>query len=74
MEAARDAHALCVLTEWKEFMEVDLTELAAHMDQPILIDGRNIYEEDQIKDTPFQYYSVGRPGLTNIDGRKTAVL
>ncbi len=74
MEAARDADALCVLTEWKEFMEVDLAELAAHMDQPILIDGRNIYEEDQIKDTPFQYYSVGRPGLTNIDGRKTAVL
>ncbi|MEO2260663.1 MULTISPECIES: UDP-glucose dehydrogenase family protein [Paenibacillus] len=74
MEAAKGADALCVLTEWKEFMEVDLTELAVHMNQPILIDGRNIYEEDQIKDTAFQYYSVGRPGLTNIDGRKTAVL
>lgn len=74
MNAADGADALCVLTEWKEFMEVNLTDLAAHMNQPILIDGRNIYGEEQIQDTPFQYYSVGRPGLTNIDGRKTAVI
>lgn len=74
MEAAKGADALCVLTEWKEFMEINLSELAEYMNQPVLIDGRNIYAENQIADTPFQYYSVGRPGLTNIDGRKTAVL
>ncbi|WJH30911.1 UDP-glucose/GDP-mannose dehydrogenase family protein [Paenibacillus sp. CC-CFT742] len=74
MEAAKGADALCVLTEWKEFMEINLFELAEYMNQPVLIDGRNIYAENQIADTSFQYYSVGRPGLTNIDGRKTAVL
>ncbi|GAB1157427.1 UDP-glucose/GDP-mannose dehydrogenase family protein [Paenibacillus illinoisensis] len=74
MEAAKGADALCVLTEWKEFMEINLSELAEYMNQPVLIDGRNIYAENQIADTSFQYYSVGRPGLTNIDGRKTAVL
>ena len=51
-------------------MEINLFELAEYMNQPVLIDGRNIYAENQIADTSFQYYSVGRPGLTNIDGRK----
>lgn len=74
MHAAEGADALCVLTEWKEFMEVDLGELSTQMKQPILIDGRNIYGEAQIKDTSFQYYAVGRPGLTNIESRKPAII
>jgi UDPglucose 6-dehydrogenase len=62
-EAARNADALCVLTEWKEFQSIPLTDIQAWLDSPNLIDGRNMYNEKQLEGTDFVYYSVGRPSL-----------
>lgn len=63
LEAAGSADALCLLTEWDEFSEVDLRLLQSVMNQPILIDGRNVFEEKDLLGTDFVYYSVGRPSM-----------
>lgn len=63
LETAQDADALCLLTEWDEFATVDLLELQKVLKQPILIDGRNVFKEENLLGTDFIYYSVGRPNL-----------
>jgi UDPglucose 6-dehydrogenase len=63
MEAAHGADALCLLTEWDEFARVDLLHLQEVLKQPILIDGRNVFNEESLLGTNFIYYSVGRPNL-----------
>ncbi|WP_411348887.1 UDP-glucose dehydrogenase family protein [Paenibacillus sp. WLX2291] len=63
LEAARDADAICLLTEWGEFVNIDLAEVEAVMSNPVLIDGRNVYSADRIKTTGFDYHSMGRPAL-----------
>ncbi|EHS58760.1 UDP-glucose 6-dehydrogenase (UDP-Glc dehydrogenase), partial [Paenibacillus sp. Aloe-11] len=47
--------------------EVGLGELNELMKHPIMIDGRNVYSEEQIRRSAFAYYSVGRPQLNNMD-------
>ncbi|WP_411344957.1 UDP-glucose dehydrogenase family protein [Paenibacillus sp. WLX1005] len=63
LEAARDADAICLLTEWGEFVNIELAEVEAVMSNPVLIDGRNVYSADRIKTTGFDYHSMGRPAL-----------
>ncbi len=63
LEAARDCDAICLLTEWGEFVHIDLAEVEAVMSNPVLIDGRNVYSADRIKATRFDYHSMGRPAL-----------
>ncbi|MCG7385014.1 UDP-glucose/GDP-mannose dehydrogenase family protein [Paenibacillus sp. ACRRY] len=66
MQAAVGCDALCLLTEWSEFSSIHLNDLARVMNQSILIDGRNSYSSEQIMNSTFEYYSVGRPNLTKI--------
>jgi len=61
LEAAENSDALCLLTEWKQFVEIPLHVLEDALAHPILIDGRNVYEIEEIKQTGFSYYPVGRP-------------
>lgn len=63
MEAAQGADALCLLTDWPEFAGVDLGRLQDAMNRPVLIDGRNVFQEKELLGTGFVYYSVGRPSL-----------
>jgi UDPglucose 6-dehydrogenase len=63
MDTARGADALCLLTEWDEFSTVDLGQLQTVLKRPILIDGRNVFKEENLLGTDFIYYSVGRPSL-----------
>lgn len=63
LDAADGADALCLLTEWDEFAEVDLRVLQGRLRRPILIDGRNVFREEDLRGTAFIYYSVGRPRL-----------
>ncbi|RUS42657.1 UDP-glucose/GDP-mannose dehydrogenase family protein [Cohnella sp. AR92] len=63
LEAATGADALCLLTEWEEFAKADLPELQGVMGRPILIDGRNVFREEDVAGTDFVYYSIGRPSL-----------
>ncbi|QLG42263.1 MULTISPECIES: UDP-glucose/GDP-mannose dehydrogenase family protein [unclassified Paenibacillus] len=74
LHAAEGADALCVLTEWKEFAHIDLNELAKIMKDPIMIDGRNLYSAEQVQASTLQYYSVGRPGLTKLEGKAAAII
>ncbi|MBJ6360254.1 UDP-glucose dehydrogenase family protein [Paenibacillus sp. GCM10012307] len=64
-DAARQADALCIVTEWREFRQLSLQEIRSWLKTPNLIDGRNIYTEEELLNTDFVYYSVGRPKLNN---------
>ena len=60
-EAAKDADAVLILTDWKEFARIDLARLNQAVRFPIVIDGRNLYKPQQMLDHGFTYVSVGRP-------------
>jgi len=62
-EAAEQADALCVLTEWREFEKISLKEVETWLKSPNLIDGRNIYSEEEVAGTQLAYYSIGRPNM-----------
>lgn len=64
-EATTDADALLVLTEWNEFAEADLAELNRRLRFPIVVDGRNLFEPQQMQERGFTYLSVGRPANLN---------
>jgi UDPglucose 6-dehydrogenase len=59
--AAKDADAVLILTDWKEFADIDLMRLNAAVRFPIVIDGRNLYKPKTMDDHGFTYVSVGRP-------------
>jgi UDPglucose 6-dehydrogenase len=63
-EAAHEADALLILTEWDEFASLDLDRLQRELKYPIIIDGRNLYHPDVMAAQGFTYYSVGRPAVT----------
>jgi UDPglucose 6-dehydrogenase len=60
-EAAKDADAVLILTDWKEFAGIDLVRLNRAVRFPILIDGRNLYKPREMSEHGFTYVSVGRP-------------
>jgi UDPglucose 6-dehydrogenase len=62
--AAQDADALLILNDWQEFAELDLAKLHYTLRYPIVIDGRNLYDEATMTKNGFTYLSVGRPGLS----------
>src|ERR1700689_5237664 len=59
-EAAHNADALLILTEWEEFANLDLPRLNQELKYPIVIDGRNLYDPGVMATHGFTYYSVGR--------------
>ena len=62
-EAANRADALLILTDWEEFSALDLDRVHAALRYPIVIDGRNLYDPEQMADHGLIYYSVGRPDV-----------
>jgi len=52
---------MVVLTEWKEYLELDLPRLRELMEVPLLIDGRNLFDPAVVRAAGFEYYSIGRP-------------
>jgi UDPglucose 6-dehydrogenase len=60
MEAAQDAEALIIATEWPEFAGVDLAELREKMRTPLIFDGRNIFDPSAAASFGFQYRGIGR--------------
>lgn len=62
-KAAWHADALCILTEWKEFCDTSPSVIQSWLKQPNLIDGRNIYSEEDLAGTELNYYSIGRPNM-----------
>jgi UDPglucose 6-dehydrogenase len=64
-EAAQNADAILVLTEWDEFRNVDWDRLSAAVTHPLLIDGRNIYSADDAAQHGFQYVCIGKEPKTS---------
>jgi UDPglucose 6-dehydrogenase len=60
-EALKGADALVIVTEWNEFREPDFAKMKRLMKQPVIFDGRNIYDPAQLRDLGFSYSSIGRP-------------
>jgi UDPglucose 6-dehydrogenase len=59
-DALRGADALAIVTEWHEFREPDFARMRKLMRTPVVFDGRNIYQPQQMKAHGFTYYSIGR--------------
>lgn len=59
-ELAAGCDALIVVTEWNEFKQLQLRRIKELMKQPIVVDGRNIYDPDRMKALGFRYRGVGR--------------
>jgi UDPglucose 6-dehydrogenase len=59
-DLAQGCDALVVVTEWNEFKNLDLVRIGDLMTGNVLIDGRNIYEPEQIKELGFYYRGIGR--------------
>ena len=59
-DALKGADALAVVTEWQEFREPDFARIKKLMRAPVVFDGRNIYQPDQMKALGFTYFSIGR--------------
>jgi UDPglucose 6-dehydrogenase len=59
-EAAEGANALLIVTEWDEFRELDLARIKQAMANPIIIDGRNVFDPQKVRNEGFEYYCIGR--------------
>jgi len=59
-DAAKDADALVIITEWDEFKKLELKRIKSLMKHPLVIDGRNIYKPEDMKNEGFTYISIGR--------------
>jgi UDPglucose 6-dehydrogenase len=57
---AEDCDALMIVTEWNEFKQLDLARLRDLMRHPVVLDGRNIYNPEQMKKLGFYYRGFGR--------------
>jgi UDPglucose 6-dehydrogenase len=58
--ALTGSDALLVVTEWNEFRNPDFELMKTKLKQPLVFDGRNIFEPEKMKELGFTYYSVGR--------------
>ncbi|MDO8657328.1 MAG: UDP-glucose/GDP-mannose dehydrogenase family protein [Candidatus Levybacteria bacterium] len=58
--AAKDSDILIILTEWNEFRQLDLKKIKSIMKKPVILDGRNIYDPQKLRDMGFTYAGVGR--------------
>ncbi|NTU47193.1 UDP-glucose/GDP-mannose dehydrogenase family protein [Candidatus Roizmanbacteria bacterium] len=62
-EAVDGVDALCILTEWNEFKQINLEKVKTAMRKPLILDGRNIYAPLTMKQMGFTYISTGRASV-----------
>jgi UDPglucose 6-dehydrogenase len=60
MDAVKGADALLVVTEWKEFRSPDFAAIASALKQPLVFDGRNLYDPELVRAAGIEYFSIGR--------------
>ena len=60
-EAARDAEAILIVTEWEEFRQIDWQRLRAVVYRPLIFDARNTLDATELTRHGFHYISIGRP-------------
>jgi UDPglucose 6-dehydrogenase len=59
-KAIEDADALIIVTEWNEFRTPDFNKIKKLLKNPVIFDGRNLYDTDKMENLDFTYYSIGR--------------
>jgi UDPglucose 6-dehydrogenase len=57
---AEGADALALVTEWHEFRRPNLQKLKGMMRQPVVFDGRNVWDPEEMRAAGFTYYGMGR--------------
>ena len=62
-KAAKGSDCLVIVTEWDEFKELNFKKLRKILRQPIIVDGRNMYNPNDMKKLGFKYISVGRKAI-----------
>jgi len=60
-DTINESDALAILTEWNVFRTPDLQSLMSKMRKPVIFDGRNVFDVQEMKNLGFQYFSIGRP-------------
>lgn len=69
-DVAKDADVLLIVTEWNEFKQLNWKKIRQFMRRPIVLDGRNIYEPEEVASCGFIYWGVGR-GRSPVEGTET---
>jgi len=64
-KVAEGADALVLATEWNEFKQIDLKRIYDLMRQPIIMDGRNLWDPEKVISIGFKYFGVGRGAYPN---------
>jgi len=59
-DALKQADALVIVTEWKQFRSPDFDEMSQQLHDKVIFDGRNMYEPDRVKRSGLTYYAIGR--------------
>lgn len=59
-EAMKNSEALLILTEWKQFKNLDWSVVKKNLSQPVIFDGRNMFAPHKMQELGFKYYSMGR--------------
>ena len=60
VEALEGANICFIFTEWAEIKGLGADEFVNHMRTPLVYDGRNLFEQKQMKNSGVEYYSIGR--------------
>lgn len=60
-DVLKGCHSLMIMTEWNEFRSPDFEEMKRHIQDKAIFDGRNIFDNNNIKKYGFHYESIGRP-------------
>jgi len=60
LDALQDADALIIVTEWKAFKSPDFDVVKSRLKNPLIFDGRNLFEPEDIKALGIEYYGIGR--------------
>ncbi|HET6528018.1 MAG TPA: UDP-glucose/GDP-mannose dehydrogenase family protein [Balneolaceae bacterium] len=69
-DALEKADALVICTEWNEFRRPTIERFQDHMKQPVIFDGRNLYDLERARKSGITYISVGRPSVNVLEGSK----
>lgn len=64
-DCLKDADALIIVTEWNTFRNPDFDEIKLLLKEPILFDGRNLFDLEEMEQTGFEYYSIGRKKINS---------
>jgi UDPglucose 6-dehydrogenase len=60
LAALESADALVIVTEWQEFRSPDFDQLKARLREPVIVDGRNLYDPALLREAGFRYFAIGR--------------